>query len=195
MRGAVVARERVPGPARHVTITPDGESIWTALGSTARRSRCSTRAVPRRPRLVRTLSAPFLAHDVVAAPDGEHMWVTSGNARSVAVFDRVHRRPLEMLAAGAPPQHIAFADGLALVTSGDDGTLRVHRLDGRLVREVEIPVGSFNVTLAGRVAVAPSLTRGTIAVSRTRRPPALRSHHRARGARRLPRPHRLRSRK
>ena len=40
----------------------------------------------------------------------------------------------------------------------------MHRLDGRLVREAELPVGSFNVSFAGRLAVSPSLTRGSIAV-------------------------------
>ena len=36
-RGRVVSRTRVPGPARHVTIGPDGSTLWTALGSKAER--------------------------------------------------------------------------------------------------------------------------------------------------------------
>lgn len=163
-RGSVVTRTRVPGPARHVTITPDGDTIWTALGSKASRIAVLDTRDSRRPRLVRTITPPFLAHDVVAAPDGRHIWVTSGDARQLAVFDRSGRRPLELIEAGAPPQHIAFVGDLAFVASGDDGTVRVHRQDGKLVREAEVPVGSYNVTFGGRHALTPSLSRGTVAL-------------------------------
>jgi hypothetical protein len=113
---------------------------------------------------VRTLTPPFLAHDVVAAPDGRHVWVTSGDSRLLAVYDRAGRRPQEVIAAGAPPQHIAFVGSLAFVASGDDGTVRVHRLDGSLVREAEVPIGSYNVAFGGGRAVTPSLSRGTVAL-------------------------------
>ncbi len=163
-RGSVVARAPVPGPARHVTITPDGGTIWTALGSKAREIAVLDTQKPRRPRLVRTLTPPFLAHDVVAAPDGRHVWVTSGDSRRLAVYDLAGRRPLEVIVAGAPPQHIAFVGSLAFVASGDDGTVRVHRLDGSLVREAEVPIGSYNVAFGGGRAVTPSLSRGTVAL-------------------------------
>jgi DNA-binding beta-propeller fold protein YncE len=163
-RGSVVARAPVPGPARHVTITPDGEAVWVALGTKAREIAVLDAREARNPRLVRTLTPPFLAHDVVAAPDGRHVWVTSGDSRRLAVYDRARRRPLEVIAAGAPPQHIAFVGSLAFVASGDDGTVRVHRLDGRLVHESKVPVGSYNVTFGRRGAVTPSLSRGTVAL-------------------------------
>ena len=163
-RGTVVSRASVPGPARHVTITPDGELIWTALGSKAREVSVLDASVPRRLRPVRTLSTPFLAHDVVAAPDGQHIWVTSGDSRRLAVYHRSGRRPLDVLAAGAPPQHIAFVRDLAFVASGDDGTVRVHRLDGTVVRQVQVPIGSYNVSFGDRWAITPSLSRGTVAV-------------------------------
>jgi len=51
------------------------------------------------------------------------------------------------------------------VTSGDDGTLRVHRLgDGRLLRTTPVPTGSYNVQEGlGRI-VTPSLDRGTLCI-------------------------------
>jgi hypothetical protein len=42
--------------------------------------------------------------------------------------------------------------------------LRVHTLDGELVHETQVPVGSFNVSVGGPRAVTPSLTRGTVAL-------------------------------
>ena len=162
--GSIVSRVRVPGPARHLTTTPDGRAIWAALGSTARQIAVLDARRPRRPRLVRTLTPPFLAHDVVAAPDGEHVWVTSGDARRIAVFGRASRRPLELIDAHAPPQHVAFVGDMAVVASGDDGTLRVHRLDGTLLHEERVPVGSYNVSFGGSRVVTPSLTRGTVAL-------------------------------
>jgi DNA-binding beta-propeller fold protein YncE len=158
---SVAQRVAVPGAARHVTITPDGGEVWVALGSKAVEIAVVDLGRLRRPRL---LTPPFLAHDVVAAPDGDHVWVTSGDSRRIAVYDRKARRPVELISAGAPPQHVAFVGGLAFVASGDDGTVRVHRLDGRLVREASVPVGSYNVSYGGRRAVTPSLARGTVAL-------------------------------
>lgn len=163
IRGSVVARADVPGPARHVTITPDGGSIWTALGSKADRIAVLEAREARRPRLVRTIAPPFLAHDVVAAPDGSHIWVTAGDARRVAVFDRAGRT-LDVIPAGSPPQHIAFAGELVFVACGDDGTVRVHRQDGKLLHEAAVPVGSYNVAFGGGHAVTPSLERGTVSI-------------------------------
>jgi hypothetical protein len=40
--------------------------------------------------------------------------------------------------------------------------LRVHRLDGRLVRRVDVPVGSYNVCHGRGRAVTPSLSLGTV---------------------------------
>jgi DNA-binding beta-propeller fold protein YncE len=159
--GSVVGRASVPGPARHVTITADGVQLWTALGSKA--AEIAVLDVGRL-RVARTLRPPFLAHDVVAAPDGEHVWVTSGDSRRIAVYSRLALRPLELLPTGAPPQHVAFIRGLAFVASGNDGTVRAHQLDGTLVHESEVPVGSYNVTFGAGRAVTPSLARGTVAV-------------------------------
>ena len=69
-----------------------------------------------------------------------------------------------ILAADRAPQHVAFVEELAFVPSGDDGTLRVHRRDGRLVRRVDVPVGSYNVSHGRGRAVTPSLSLGTVSL-------------------------------
>jgi hypothetical protein len=160
----VVARTDVPGPARHVTLTPDGEELWTCLGSKARLVAILDARTARRPRLIGTVEPPFLAHDVVAAPDGEHVWLTSGSARRLAVYARGGRRPIAVFRAGAAPQHITFVGSLAFVASGSDGSIRIHRLNGDFVRQTKVPIGSYNVTYGGGAAVTPSLSRGTVAV-------------------------------
>ena len=73
---------------------------------------------------------------------------------------------MRVLDAGTAPQHVAFGPEKAFVASGDDGTVRRHRLDGSLVREVHVPVGSYNVTFdqAGGRVVSPSLAKGTVSV-------------------------------
>jgi len=162
-RGRVLWRTRVPGPARHVSISRDGRVLWTALGAKAARVAVLGTDDPRRPRLVRTFVPPFLAHDVVFAPDGRTVWVTSGSERRLALYDW-EQNPRRILSAGAPPQHVTFTRDKAFVASGDDGTLCRHRLDGSLVREVRVPVGSYNVTFGWSRLVTPSLGEGTVSL-------------------------------
>ena len=162
-RGRVLWRTRVPGPARHIGISPDGRTIWTALGTTAERVAVLDASDPRRPRLARTIRPPFLAHDVVFAPDGRTVWVTSGDERRIALYTR-ERSPRRVLEAGAPPQHVTFARDKAFVASGDDGTMRRHVLEGGLVREARVPVGSYNLAFGAGSVVTPSLGGGTVAV-------------------------------
>lgn len=161
--GRILWRTRVPGPARHISVSPDGTTIWTVLGSKAARVAVLDASDARRPKLLRTISPPFLAHDVVFSPDGRTAWVTSGDERRIALY-RSERRPVRLLAAGAPPQHVAFARRKAFVASGDDGTVRRHTLDGELVREARVPLGSYNVSFGGARVVSPSLQRGTVSV-------------------------------
>lgn len=163
-RGAVLSRTRVPGPARHLSISPDGATIWTALGTKAARVAVLDSSNPRRPKFVRTLAPPFLAHDVVFAPDGRHVWVTSGSERRLALYRADSRRPVRLLAAGTPPQHVTFGGGRVFVASGDDGTVRRHRVDGELVRETRVPAGSYNVTFGSDRVVTPSLGEGTVSL-------------------------------
>jgi hypothetical protein len=48
-QGRVLWRTRVPGPARHISISSDGGTIWTALGTAAPGSPSSTFATQRDP--------------------------------------------------------------------------------------------------------------------------------------------------
>jgi hypothetical protein len=96
--------------------------------------------------------------------------VTSGDRGEIALYP-AHggSSPRRTVAAGQAPQHVAFLDrpagvGVAYVTSGDDGTLCTHRLDGRRLRTAALPLGSFNVTSAGGWVISPSLSLGTLAV-------------------------------
>ena len=90
--------------------------------------------------------------------------MTSGDRRTLGVFDR-RGRLRRLLRADAPPQHVAFLGGRAFVTSGGDGTLRVHSLGtGRVVRTARIPAGSYNVQEAWGIALTPSLARGTLTI-------------------------------
>jgi DNA-binding beta-propeller fold protein YncE len=162
-RGRVVSRTRVPGPARHLAIAPDGTRLWTALGSKAERlAILDLRG--QRPRFERTIATPFLSHDVVIAPHARHVWVTSGEGRRVAVYRADTREIVRTLTADRAPQHVAFLGRLAFVSSGDDGLVRIHRLNGDLVGRAEVPVGSYNVAIGNRRAVVPSLSRGTVSL-------------------------------
>jgi DNA-binding beta-propeller fold protein YncE len=166
-RGIVISREHVPGPARHISISPGGETIWTSLGTKASRVAVLDASNARRPRLVRTFAPPFLAHDVGFAPDGEHAWVTSGAERRVAVF-RLDERLLRVIDADAAPQHVTFVGNAVFVASGDDGTVRRQTVGGRQLADARVPVGSYNVTFGWGRVITPSLGRGTLSVLDTR---------------------------
>lgn len=166
-KGGIVGRTEVDGPARHVTVSPLGSSLWVALGSSAERIAVLDLSDPHRPRLVRTIRPPFLAHDVAFAPGGRRVWVSSGShaERAVLIYDAASGRVVRRLAAGAPPQHVTFLAGAAYVSSGDDGTLRMFSLrTGKLLRTTPIPLGSYNVQEAWGVVLTPSLTAGTLSI-------------------------------
>jgi hypothetical protein len=165
VRGAVVARLPLGGPARHVSLDPWSGRLWVALGAKAPEVAVVDVGTPHRPRTVARIRPPYLAHDVGFAPDGRAVWVTSGDRGTIGVYD-AHSRELRFrIAADAPPQHVTFVGGRAYVTSGDDGTLRVHRLaDGRLERTTRVPVGSYNVQQGLGLVTTPSLERGTLCI-------------------------------
>jgi DNA-binding beta-propeller fold protein YncE len=163
VRGRVLARTRVPGPARHIGVSIDGRTLWTSLGSAATGIAVLDNGNPRRPRFERTVSPPFLAHDVVFAPDGRTVWVTSGSERRVALY-RSEGRPSRVLASGTAPQHVTFARQKVFVACGDDGVVHRHRLAGERVREARVPVGSYNVTFGWGRVVTPSLGDGTVSL-------------------------------
>jgi len=164
-RGEVVARLPLGGPARHVSLDPWSGRLWVALGSKAPEVAVVDVREPRRPQLLGHVRPPFLAHDVGFEPGGRGVWLTSGDRGTIGVFDTRTRELRFRIAAGAPPQHVTFVGRRAYVTSGDDGTLRVHRVaDGRLERTTRVPVGSYNVQQGLGVVATPSLDRGTLCV-------------------------------
>jgi hypothetical protein len=163
-RGRVVERTPVGPRARHVTITPDGQTLWVALGSKAEEVAVVDVSRAARPELVRRFGPPFLAHDVGFAPDGRRAWVSSGDRNQLAVYDLRSGRLLARPYGDAPPQHVTFAGSLAFVTSGWSGTLRVHRVDGRPLARTVVPVGSYNVQQTTGWVVTPALGRGYLTV-------------------------------
>jgi DNA-binding beta-propeller fold protein YncE len=165
VRGRVVRRLAVGGPARHLSVDRKGR-LWTALGTKASRIAVVDVRDPLRPELLGRIKGPFLAHDVGFAPSGKVIWVTSGDRHELALFDPLKARAIRTLAAGAPPQHVAFRGRLAFVTSGDDGTLRTHEAaTGRLLRTARIPIGSYNVAEGFGLLFMPSLSQGTLCVA------------------------------
>jgi DNA-binding beta-propeller fold protein YncE len=169
VRAKVDRRIDVGGPARHVTLSPGGRRLWTALGNSAEQVAVLDLTTPI-PRLVRKIEPPFLAHDVAFTPTGLRVWVTSGDRRTLGVYDARTLELVYLRPAGAAPQHVTFVDRKAYVTSGDDGTLNVHRLpDGAALGTTRVPPGSFNVDAffqrwGPAVVLTPSLTRGTLCV-------------------------------
>jgi DNA-binding beta-propeller fold protein YncE len=164
----VVGRVPLGGPCRHLSIDRAGTRLWIALGNKAPALAVVSLADPRRPRLVGTIRPPFLAHDVGFTPGGRRVWVTSGDRGRIAIYDAVRAVLVRTIAADAPPQHVTFMGDRAFVTSGDDAVLRVHALDGRLLRSAPVPPGSYNVQRswddprARRWILTPSLSQGTL---------------------------------
>jgi DNA-binding beta-propeller fold protein YncE len=169
LRGRVVRRLAVGGPARHISVDRAGRRLWIALGTKASRIAVVDVMDELRPRLLGTIKAPFLAHDVGFAPSGDRIWVTSGDRNQLALFDTRTARSVRRLDAGSPPQHVTFSGRLAFVTSGDDGTLRTHEAaSGRLLRTVRIPTGSYNVQEGWGMILTPSLSQGTLCIADSR---------------------------
>jgi hypothetical protein len=164
VRGRVVGREAVGRLARHIGIDRAGRRLWVALGAKAEHVAVVDIRERTRPRLVRLVTPPFLAHDVAHAPDGRSVWVSSGDRNELVVYDRPTGRMLARPAADLPPQHITFRGGRAYVTSGDSGTLRVHDLRGRALRTTAVPEGSYNVQQAHGWVVTPALGGGSLCI-------------------------------
>jgi len=158
----VVGRVSVGGPCRHLGIDLAGTRLWVALGSKAAVVAVLSLAEPRRPRLVGRIRPPFLAHDVGFTPGGRRVWVTSGDRGRIAIYEARTGELVRTIAADAPPQHVTFMGNRAFVTSGDDAVLRVHALDGRLLRSTSVPSGSYNVQHGHRWILSPSLSEGTL---------------------------------
>jgi DNA-binding beta-propeller fold protein YncE len=165
VRARVVNRVGVGALARHLTLSPDGRTLWVSLGSSAAHIVVVDVSDPTHPRPTHRIAPPFLAHDVGFSPSGRRVWVTAGRERKLAVYDaRRPGRPV-LLSADDAPQHVTFGRGAAYVASGDGASLRVHSLgDGRVVRRTKIPYGSYNVQRSHGRVVTPSLARGTLTI-------------------------------
>jgi len=164
LRGHILHRERVGSLARHVTINPNGRTLWIALGAKAKELAIVDVSERTRPRLVRRFRPDFLAHDVGVAPDGRHVWISSGDRDELRVYDAHTGRVLARPSGDWPPQHVTFAAGNVYVTSGWSGTLHVHRVDGRPLARTVVPVGSYNVQQADGWVLTPSLGHGNLCV-------------------------------
>jgi DNA-binding beta-propeller fold protein YncE len=165
VRGRIVGRVGVGGPARHVSIDRRGRTLWVALGTKAERVAVVDVSRPTRPRVIARIAPPFLAHDVALPPGAGVAWVTSGDRGAIALYDPRWGRVVRVLRADAPPQHVTFHGGRAYVASGDDGLVRAHDADdGRLLRTTRVPLGSYNVQQGWGRIVTPSLARGTLCV-------------------------------
>lgn len=158
----VVQRVPVGGPARHLSLDPAGRRLWVVLGSKSAEIAIVGLDHPRGPRVIDRVEPPFLAHDVGYEPRGAQVWVTSGDRGRLAVYDDHGVRLLRTLRGDAPPQHVTFLGGHAFVTSGDDAVLRIHGLDGRLLRSAAVPAGSYNVQHGFGTILTPSLSQGTL---------------------------------
>ncbi len=164
--GRVVARAPVGDDARHLSIAPDGRTLWVALGMEAPEVVEVSLRDPERPRVQGRLELPFLAHDVVCAPDGGRLWVTSGTERRIALYRPGRPAPLRTVSSNAAPQHVSFGHGNAFVASGDDGALVTHdAATGKVVNRDRLPVGSFNISRLGDLVVSPSLEQGTVTLA------------------------------
>ena len=133
-------------------------------------------SIAARPRVVGHVRPPFLAHDVGFTPGGRRVWVTSGDRGRIAIYEAATARLVRTLAADAPPQHVTFLDDRAFVTSGDDAILRIHALDGRLLRSAPVPGGSYNVQQGFGLILTPSLSQGTLCTFSARGAPLERRH-------------------
>ncbi|MFL5951918.1 MAG: YncE family protein, partial [Gaiellaceae bacterium] len=134
LRARVVARLHLGGWPRHLSIDAAGRTLWVALGTAARELAVVDVARPLQPRHVGSIRPAFPLHDVGFVPGTRHAWLTSGDRGVVGIHDARTGRVVRMLAAGSAPQHVAFDGARAYVTSGNDGTLHVHDLSGRLLR-------------------------------------------------------------
>jgi DNA-binding beta-propeller fold protein YncE len=165
--GRVLKRIFVGFGAHHMSLSPDDRRLWIALGERARSIAVVDSTRPASPRLIGRVDPKGLAHDLAFDPDGSMVWVTYDDRSTIAVLSARTGRRLYSLPAGSPPQHIVFGEGryapYALVTSGNDGTLRIFgRRRRRTVRTLRTPPGSFNVAFDGSFILTSSLTRGTL---------------------------------
>jgi DNA-binding beta-propeller fold protein YncE len=156
---------RVGAGAHHLAFSPDGGRVWIVLGETGHEVTICDVSDPRRPRVVGHLRPGYTIHDVLFSPDGSQVWLSSATAPLVTVLDSHTRRRLFTVSVGRPPQHIAFAGGRAILTSGYGARLKsVDARTGRVLAAVRSPYGSFELDATRNYVVTSSLLNGTVAI-------------------------------
>jgi DNA-binding beta-propeller fold protein YncE len=168
-RAKIIARLFVGLGAHHLTVNPNGQELWVALGERARSIAIVAVRQPGHPRLLARLAPGFTVHDLAFSPDGQRVWLTSDDEASTHVVSAQTHRLLFSVPAGRPPQHVAFnyqVDGLGdrvWLTSGYGSQIElVDARDGRVLRVRHAPYGSFNLALSGGLVVTASLLNGTL---------------------------------
>ncbi len=159
----IVGRVYVGLQAHHMSFSPDGKRLWIALGETATTVVRLDTSNLRRPRVVGRVHPPTGAHDVAFAPGGRQVWISSPSSPLVTTFSAATGRTLTAVQSQKGPQHLAFADGRALITSGYDSTLQsVSVRTHQQLHLVSAPYGSFNLATYGGFVVTTSLLTGQV---------------------------------
>jgi len=167
----LISRVFVGVGAHHLAFTPGERQVWVALGQAAQTlallstvTRSGTVDLGR-PHVIGHFDPAFLVHDLLFSPGGEQVWITSADTSYVGVFSARTHRLLFRVPAGAPPQHLVFANGYAYITSGYGSSIeQVDPHSGHVVRRVPAPYGSFDLDAADDYVVTASLFRGTLAI-------------------------------
>lgn len=164
--GRILRRVYVGLGAHHLTLYPDAERMWIALGERARTIVVLDTTDPTRPRVLERFDPGFAAHDLAFSPNGSRVWVTSDSDPYVHVLSARTHATLFRVYGGSPPQHVVLSTvrrETMDVTSGVDGTLRfLDPRTGRLRKLIRTPYGSFNLGLGGSLVATSSLYRGTL---------------------------------
>jgi len=162
--GRTVGRVKLGEWPRHLTIDAAGGTLWVGLANASEHLAIVDVFDLSRPKLIRKLTPPFLAHDLGFLPGDRRLWVTSGDSGAMVTYNRAGQTQLHLPATTAP-QHVTFDNHHAYVTSGYAGTFTVHSLvNGQVLATTRIPVGSFNVQAGFGRILTPSLDNGTLCV-------------------------------
>jgi DNA-binding beta-propeller fold protein YncE len=168
-RRRIVDRLHVGVGAHHMAFSPDGKRLWIALSEVARTVVRLDTSNLRRPRVIGRLHPRFAGHSVGAAPDGRTFWLSSARARYVMVYSAATAKLVKVIAAGAPPQEVAFSGARAFLTSGYGSEIQARLWRTyRLVGTVPMPYGSFNLATYGGHVVTSSLLTGYVTELDTR---------------------------
>jgi YVTN family beta-propeller protein len=162
----VVDRVFVGAGAHHLTISPNFQRAWVALGEAAKTIVVLNTSKANRPRVVGRIHTRVPAHDLAFSPNGRTVWVSSARAAYVSVLNADSSRTVATIPAGRGPQHIAFGPYThprAFITSGYSSTIETVSLaTHKVIRRQSVAYGSFNLATAGGLVVTSSLLDGAL---------------------------------